>query len=447
MRRWIAPLVAAMVVAGVAFGLLHRDPGWTASSPQALEEFQLGLEALSKIYYGEAQAHFEKALELDPGFVAAKLFLVQRIPTDPPRREALIREIRAADLDALTPRERFLVQRFLAAHDGHEAEATKITDAYLEKHPDDPYALELQAGRVFARGQWSEAEGEYKKLVEIVPNRVIAYNQMGYAQMAQGRFAEAEATFVKYRFIAPDQANPHDSLGELLALTGHYDRAEREFRNALAVKPDFWASYSHLLTLAVMRGDYDAAARVIAEAEGTPGFPASDIPRMRRSADLHRAVAERRWDDLARLSGQCTWKEDPDLEILAHDVLLSAGRPEAAKAIESSYAGVYRKGGGAGLPVAPGDAVALHLEGARLLSEGHAAEAVKDLQKTDDLLAYADLNRGTFKLFNRALLVEALRRAGQEARARTLMAEITAVNSSFARTVAEPMAQGGLPAS
>lgn len=306
--------------------------------PQALEAFEKGLAALSKVYVDEAEAHFEEALRLDPAFAAPKVFLLQRVHQDPARRDAEIAELRHTDLDTLSPRERFLVRRLLAAHDREAEEVVRITDDYLRQHPDDPYALDLEATRAFNRGEWTEAEAEYKRLVEIVPNRVLAYNQMGYAQMAQGRFAEAEATFIRYRFIAPDQANPHDSLGELLALTGHYDQAEREFRDALAVKPDFSASYTHLVSLAVMRGAYDEAGRVIAEAEAKQGFPPSALAWMRRSVAVWEAASKRRWDDLARLAAETSWKDAPDLEILAHDVLLGAGRADAAKAIEAAHA-------------------------------------------------------------------------------------------------------------
>ena len=78
--------------------------------------------------------------------------------------------------------------------------------------------------------------------MEIAPNWVIAYNQLGYINMSKGRFAEAEERFKSYRFIAPDQANPHDSLGELFIALGRNDEAEESFEKAIEIKPDFWAS-------------------------------------------------------------------------------------------------------------------------------------------------------------------------------------------------------------
>lgn len=447
MRRWLLPLVAALVVAGVAFGLLHRTQEWTTSSPEALAEFQEGLQDLYKVYYTEAEAHFEKALQLDPGFVAPKVFLIQRIyPSSSARRKELISQLRTADLEQLSPRERLLARRLLVALDGHQDSADEMITDYLRGHPDDPYVLDLQAGRAFGRGDWSESERENSRLVEIVPNWVLAYNQMGYAQMAQGRFAEAEATFMKYRFIAPDQANPHDSLGELLALTGHYDRAEREFREALTAKPDFWVSYEHLMALALMQGDFSAARKVVSEAAAQPGFPKDMMAGMKLRVATWQAATEHRWDDLEKLAGEASWTMDADVEILAHDALLAGGRTDAARTIEGRYTALTEKRGDSA-PMRPEwKALGLHLEGTRLLWEGRAEEAVKVVQKADVLIAFRDLSLGTFKLVNRTLLVRALRRAGQDARARTLLAEITAVNPRFVKTIAEPLVRGDAPA-
>ena len=85
-----------------------------------------------------------------------------------------------------------------------------------------------------------------RRLIEIAPNWVIAYNQLGYIAMSQGRFAEAEEYFTSYRFVAPDQANPHDSLAELYIMIGRYEEAETSLYRSIEIKPDFWAAYDHL---------------------------------------------------------------------------------------------------------------------------------------------------------------------------------------------------------
>jgi tetratricopeptide (TPR) repeat protein len=111
--------VGVVVVVGVvtAVVLLSRPkPEWTTASPQALAEFEKGLDALQKVYYNEAAKHFEKALQLDPGFVIAKRFLLgtKDSPPSDEKRQQAITELKRADLSRLTDRERFLIAYALA---------------------------------------------------------------------------------------------------------------------------------------------------------------------------------------------------------------------------------------------------------------------------------------------------------------------------------------------
>jgi tetratricopeptide (TPR) repeat protein len=104
---------------------------------------------------------------------------------------------------------------------------------------DDPYLLEAAGNIAFARGDNAESEPLLGRLIEVGPNWVIAYNQLGYLTMREGRFAEAEEYLTSYRFIAPDQANPHDSLGEMYVILGRLPEAVESFETALEIKPDF----------------------------------------------------------------------------------------------------------------------------------------------------------------------------------------------------------------
>ncbi|MDX2435682.1 MAG: tetratricopeptide repeat protein, partial [Acidobacteriota bacterium] len=217
MKRWMWLTVAAMVVitAAVTLVALPKAPDWTSTSPEAVVEFQAGIDASMKVYYDDALNHYQRALELDPDFVVANLFTISTYHDDEAKREAMWSKVQNADLSQLTPRERVIVERVLAREDERPEDAQRLLNEYLAKYPNDSYILNLKAQETWSRGDLEDAERLYQRLVEIAPNRVIAYNQLGYINMMKGRFAEAEEYFKSYRVIAPDQANPHDSLGEL----------------------------------------------------------------------------------------------------------------------------------------------------------------------------------------------------------------------------------------
>jgi tetratricopeptide (TPR) repeat protein len=252
MKRWIWLAMAAMMVIGVGMTLvaLPSDQEWTTESADALAEFEAGMAAQMKLYHDDAGKHFSRAAELDSDFVMAKLMCVE--PTmrkDEEKGKALFEEALVVDMSTLTIREQFFIERARAYKEERREDIPKIVDKYLAKIPNDPYVLNDKAQRAFSVGDYEQAEPLYQRLVEIAPNWVIAYNQLGYINMSQGRFAQAEESFKSYRFIAPDQANPYDSLGELFIALGRNDEAEESFEKAIEIKPDFWAAYEHIALL------------------------------------------------------------------------------------------------------------------------------------------------------------------------------------------------------
>ncbi len=276
MKRWIWLTLGAIVVIGAGMTLvaLPSEQEWTTESPEALAIFEEGVDANYKLYHEDAYRLFVRATELDPDFVMAKLWSVRgkMMYGDKEKAEGLFEEVLAADTSNLTPREKFFIEFNRARHEERRQDLPKIIDDYLERHPTDPYVLNEKAQRAFSLGEWTEAKRLYERLVEIAPNWVIAYNQLGYINMSEGRFAQAEESFKSYRFIAPDQANPYDSLGELFIAIGRYDEAEQSFEQAIEIKPDFWATYEHIALLKSFAGDLEGTRAIIDRAR-TAGMP------------------------------------------------------------------------------------------------------------------------------------------------------------------------------
>ena len=239
----IAASILVLVAAATALVVSRSGREWTTVSPAALAEFEQGLQDIGKLYHPEAAEHFERAIELDPDFLAPKVWLLQeRGIISREKANELVVDLKGRDLARVTPRERLLVEYLLALVDHQPARAEAILSDYLARHPDDPYAIELSCGQLWERNRWPEAEAAYRRLIATDPNRVEAQNRLGYLALAQGRFAEAEEQFEIYRYIAPDQPNPHDSLGELLMLVGRWREARQELEEALRIKPDFCPS-------------------------------------------------------------------------------------------------------------------------------------------------------------------------------------------------------------
>ena len=434
-RFWI--VLALLAAGGGAWlWLAERRQPWTTSSPAARAELERGLEAEMKYYSEDARRHFQRALELDPSFAMAKLRLLNHVPfSEKERVDELVEELRQVDLDRLTERERFLVGYRLARADRENARGEKTLSAYLERHPDDPYALWIRCAQNWSRNDFTAAEGCYRKLLKADPNWVTAQNHLGYTAMAQGRFAEAEELFRTYLYVAPDQANPHDSLGELYTLTGRYADAQRELEEALRIRPDFCASWEHLVALANLDGDVDRAAATLARLEEVGACPKPFVKAQRCRVALWRHASTEDWD--------AAWGQFTELGCgeggmgetyaLAFRAAASLGLAEEMRAMEAKmrqevelYAS-EEPGAKAGLA---------HLEGIRLLAKGEPQAASERLRFADENLVYWGNLQGIFKLINRLDLADALEQAGDPAAAAAIRAEVGKVNPPLVERLA-----------
>jgi len=424
-------LLALLVLLAAAWLLTRRrePPAWSATSPAALAAFESGMEATMKYYGADAQRHFRRAAELDPSFVAPKLLLLQSV-FDKQERQRLIDELRAVDLAALTERERFMVRYELASAQHREEESAEILADYLERRPNDPYALSTCSSLAWAEQDWDRAQAHYRRLLDANPNWVTAQNRLGYIAMARGRFAEAEEQFRTYVYVAPDQANPHDSLGELLTLLGRYPEAREELELALDIKPDFCITYQHLLGVWILEGLPESAADEVIE-RAAENCSARFAELLRCEAQLWGDLFAGRWDAPWTESGAvCRERLDPDHH-LVHRLALLSGRTDVALKIEQRVA--ERIGG----HTTPGthrllSGMLSHMRGVRALLTGDAGDAAGSLAAADDQFLYWGDGQGVLKLYNRLSLAYALERAGRPEESREVLADVAAVNAAFA---------------
>jgi len=431
LKLWILAAVLVIGATVLALRAWQDRPEWTTDSDAALAEFRRGLDAEMKFYHPEAYRHFSRALELDPEFVAAQVLLARL--AEPARRRALLERLSQADLERLTPRERFMARYALALHHRIELKPQQILRDYLAQHPRDPYALEARSLQAWNRQDWEAAERSYKRLLEIDPNWARAQNHLGYLAMARGRFEEAEDLFRTYLYIAPDQANPNDSMGELLTIRGRYEEAERALLQAIRTKPDFCASYEHLVQLAELSGQHQKSAAILAQAERQRACPESKLTYLRCSAPMWRAMFQGDLVGAQRTAATACAGLGDQLPVQMHRFAVLARQLEQARSIEGRMRDqIERIGKGSKPGIAFYQADLLHMEGVRLLAQGETGAAALAFRQADDRVTYWGNSQGIFKLFNLMHLAAALRRSGDRAGSAAVVAQIGRVNPKLA---------------
>lgn len=133
----------------------------------------------------------------------------------------------------------------------------------LELDPELPGAHGLMAAIYEEQWQWSEAQTEYKKALELNPNDSEA--QFGFAGwlLRQGHTDEALAWAQRARELDPLGITGNE-MGWMLFLSRHYEEALRELRTDLAVHPGNASSY-WFLGYALIANDQAGAAIPVLE--------------------------------------------------------------------------------------------------------------------------------------------------------------------------------------
>ena len=146
MRKWV------LVLAATALAAMNIS----CNQLRARDQLNKGVRAFTSAQYPEAVEHFKTAVELDPGFAAARLYLAtaymqQYIP------------------GAESPENAKMAQ---AAFDNFK----KV----LEAEPKNTIAIASIASLNLNQKKWEEAQQWYDKLVAVDPSNADAYYSMGF---------------------------------------------------------------------------------------------------------------------------------------------------------------------------------------------------------------------------------------------------------------------------
>ena len=144
----------------------------------------------------------------------------------------------------------------------------KTKHATLLIRPRDPNADALRAAvRLEQDGKYALAAHAYRELLQKDPSSVLAWTNLGNAEMQLGRRPAAEEAFRKALELDPESADTLNNLAWLLYEEKRMDEAEPIARKAVITKaPDPWLRLDTLARILAARGACDEAARTFRDA-------------------------------------------------------------------------------------------------------------------------------------------------------------------------------------
>ena len=244
--------------------MVHHNLGWVLLGR--------GQETQNRALIEESVTHFNRALELNPGFsqvynnLGTALLNLGRLDEAKAKYEAALR-LKPGDAE-VHYNLGLVLERM-----GRPEESLAATRAALKIRPAYPEAQAILGNALQSLGRLDEAIAAYREALRLKPNDSETHHNLGTALGRQGRAEEAAAEFREALRLRPDSARASRSLGQALMRLGKYDEAVNRFRDAVRLAPDFAAAYLDLgnALVAVNRPD-EAIAALRRTIQLQPGF-------------------------------------------------------------------------------------------------------------------------------------------------------------------------------
>ena len=220
----------------------------TTESIEAYKYFISGLENYQKFYFEDARRDLEKAVEIDPAFATAYLYLAAAYDrlVNYEERDRAIERARSFSQKASDKERLFIEERYARYIERDVGKAGNIIRQITEKYPREKLAY-FSLGVFFKNaGNYKGAIEKHQKVLELDPGFGLSHNDLGYIYIQLEDYQKAIEHFKVYLALNPGDANPYDSLAEAYFLMGRLDEAISHYKEAVNIKPDFFSSYIRL---------------------------------------------------------------------------------------------------------------------------------------------------------------------------------------------------------
>ena len=129
---------------------------------------------------------------------------------------------------------------------GYWSDSVTLYRHALDVTKENPVMHSIMGTALESGGRFQQAEGHFKRALELRPDYVTAQRNLGSVLLKQQRFAESEALLRKVLKSTPDDPKALAILGEALQGQGRPGEAETFLKKALDLQPDSIETLSNL---------------------------------------------------------------------------------------------------------------------------------------------------------------------------------------------------------
>jgi serine/threonine protein kinase/Tfp pilus assembly protein PilF len=249
----------------------------TTNSYQAYQYYMQGLDNLWFWALSDAAEDFKKAIDIDPEFAMAYLYLTLAesgygmVFMNPfwdksPYKETLAR---AKELSGkVTEKERFWITILEALSVLDMEKLFASTQKLIDRYPQEKMGYFFQGFVHWIRQDYQKAAEGMEKVLLIDPAFAQAYNQLAYIYGFMQNRSEVKSAARKYIALHPDRRNAYHSGWEAHMMAGMYDDAIQLMEEAKENLPDYLENASRFIGRSLLlKGEVDRAREIFHELE------------------------------------------------------------------------------------------------------------------------------------------------------------------------------------
>ena len=224
------------------------------TSMDAYNYFIKGREDYNNQYAKDAVIRLEKAVELDPNFAMAYLYLGRTYTLISENKKASENFEKAKTLsEKVTEKEKLMIEAVYArAVENYQEKWVEILNTIVEKYPRDKWA-HLELSEYYRKSNmFAEVIKHSEIVLALDPTRGDAYEELAFAYSNTGDDEKALDYLRRGSAVIPGDPNMNLSMGHFYVKMGRIDEAVRKFKDALDFKPDLnieqYIAYAYAMT-------------------------------------------------------------------------------------------------------------------------------------------------------------------------------------------------------
>jgi serine/threonine protein kinase/Flp pilus assembly protein TadD len=234
----------------------------TTTSMEAYNYFLKGDEELNRLHWERGRQFLAKAVELDPTFALAHLWLSDTFSASGDLRvwrEEL--ELAKKYSEKATEKEKLYIEANYARDIKEDPLAyLYLMEQLVQKYPREKQS-HLDLGYYLMNTDLPRAIEEITKALELDPQFGPAINMLAQIYRGTGDYEKSLELYRRYAAVYPSDANPFDSMAWTYLRMGDLDQARAKFKEALEAEPDFFWSLKGMFYVSALSQDYPEAKK------------------------------------------------------------------------------------------------------------------------------------------------------------------------------------------